>query len=102
MEWLTPLLSFLSARAHMTAPILETDVVYIPESSVKPGHVVSWAQPFVDQVELFPNAKNDDGVDTFTQTMIYFRDAGLIASPAVEVEEEEEEYTKPATNPYGR
>lgn len=90
------------ARAHMTAPILETDVIYIPESSVKPGHVVSWAQPFVDQVELFPNAKNDDGVDTFTQTMIYFRDAGLIASPAVEVEEEEEEYTKPATNPYGR
>jgi len=90
------------ARAHMTAPILEMDVIYIPESSVKPGKVVSWAQPFVDQAELFPNAKNDDGVDTFTQTMIYFRDAGLIASPAVEVEEEEEEYTRHKTNPYGR
>ena len=90
------------ARAHMTAPILETDVIYILESSVKPGEFVSWAKPFVTQAELFPNAKNDDGVDTFTQTMIYFRDAGLIASPAVEVEEEDEEYTRPVTNPYGR
>ena len=92
------------ARAHMTAPILETDCIYVIESKANPGKPVSWAQPFIDECGLFPNGAHDDGVDTFTQCMIYFRDAELIASPAVEPDDEEEEvdYSKQRrTNPYG-
>ena len=90
-------------RAHMTAPILETDVIYVMESNVKPGRAVSWAQPFIDTCELFPNDEHDDGVDTFTQCMIYFRDAGFIASPSVDIEEEDEQdEPKQKRNPYGR
>lgn len=92
------------ARAHMTAPILETDCIYVLESKANPGKPVSWAQPFIDECALFPNGAHDDGVDTFTQTMIYFRDAELIASPAVEPDDEEDEvdYSKQRrTNPYG-
>lgn len=93
------------ARAHMTAPMLETDVIYVMESKKNPGKPVSWAQPFLDEAELFPNAAHDDGVDTFTQCMIYFRDAGLLASLEVEDEDDEDdevEYERKTTNPYGR
>lgn len=92
------------ARAHMTAPVLETDVIYIMESSKEPGKQVSWARPFTKQCEDFPNGKNDDMVDTFTQVTIYARDAGLLASFEVEVDEDDEVdyHAKRRTNPYGR
>jgi len=63
-------------RAHQAAPILELDCLWIPESSKNPGEIVSWAKDFVAQCEKFPNAEHDDYVDTFTQAVIYLRDAG--------------------------
>jgi predicted phage terminase large subunit-like protein len=93
------------SRAHMVAPILEMEVIYILESSVETGQPVKWARPFIKECEDFPNAAHDDAVDTFTQVIIYFRDAGLIASPAVEEEEDDEEdyhVKKQRTNPYSR
>lgn len=92
-------------RAHMVAPVLETDVIYVMESKNNPGHAVSWAQPFLDECEVFPNGAHDDGVDTFTQCMIYFRDAKLLASLEVEDEDDEDdevEYERKTGNPYGR
>jgi len=92
-------------RAHMTAPILETNIVYIPESKKQPKQFVSWAKDFVKECEMFPNGAHDDSVDTFTQCVIYARDANLIAS--LENIEDEEELTvdyaaKRYGNPYSR
>lgn len=89
-------------RAHMVAPIHESGVVYILESSNEPGLPVDWAKEFWEQVEMFPTAKHDDYVDTYTQALIFFRDNGWLATPGV-VEEEEEEHAddyKPRSNPY--
>jgi len=91
-------------RAHMAAPILETDVVYVMASKVEPKLPVTWARAFVKQMEEFPNAAHDDLVDTFTQVTIYARDAGLIAS--LEIEQEDDENDEPEErrqdNPYSR
>lgn len=91
-------------RAHLVAPMLETDVIYVMESKSNPGKAVSWAQVFLDEIEMFPNGAHDDLVDTFTQNMIYFRDAGLLASLEVDDDDEEDDtdYGRKATNPYGR
>jgi predicted phage terminase large subunit-like protein len=91
-------------RAHQIAPILELDIVYIPESKKEPGKFTSWARPFVRRCELFPRDDHDDVVDCFTQAMIYCRDKGFFDLNFVEVEEPEEiDYAarKKKRNPYG-
>lgn len=56
------------------------------------------------EAEDFPNAAYDDLTDTFTQVTVYARDAGLIASPAVEEEDDENDEPKERRqdNPYSR
>lgn len=78
------------ARAHMTAPLLESNDIYVFESRKESGKPVTWARPFISQCELFPNDDHDDFVDTFTQAMIYMRDTKLLKleeSPMEEVTE---------------
>lgn len=91
-------------RAHMTAPILETDVMYVMESKAESGKPVTWARPLIKQAEDFPNAAHDDLTDTLTQVTVYARDAGLIASLEVEDDEDEsdESEERRQDNPYSR
>ena len=90
------------ARAHAVAAVHELDVIYIPESQKEPGKFVTWARPFVDQVELFPNAEHDDYVDTYTQALTFLRDSALIELSQAAVDEVDEiDYTKKRkSNPY--
>lgn len=89
-------------RAHNITPVLEMDVIYIPESRKDQGKFVTWARPFVLQCERFPNDEHDDYVDTFTQAMLLLRDQGRFELPiAPDDEVEEADYTKKRTvNPY--
>lgn len=91
-------------RAHQTAPIVELDCLYIPESKKDPGEFVTWARAFVAQCEKFPNAEHDDYVDAFTQLMIYFRDAGMLElDKSYEMEDTDVDYEAPRNrrrNPY--
>lgn len=91
-----------TGRAALTAPFLELDLFYILESKRDPGEFVTWARPFVEQCQQFPNGEHDDMVDTFTQATIYLRDSGLIELPSIpEDEPEEVDYSKQRrTNPY--
>ena len=63
-------------RVHQVSPILDTDCVYIPESVKNAGSYTTWAVPFVEQMERFPNDTACEYVDTFTQAMIMLRDKG--------------------------
>lgn len=90
-------------RAHAVAPLIDAEIVYIPESVKNPGQFVSWAQPLLKEMEVFPNGAHDDTVDTMTQALIYLKDSGWIASGEYE-EEEEAEYAddrRVRKNPYG-
>jgi predicted phage terminase large subunit-like protein len=79
-----------TARAHMASPFLDQDIVWVLESKRDKGEPVKWARPFLEQCEQFPNAEHDDMVDTFTQAIIYLRDADQLELPAVPDEQPEE------------
>lgn len=90
------------SRAHQAAPILELEILWIPESNKDKGQPVTWARPFLRQLERFPNDEHDDYVDVFTQAMIYLRDSRWFEMPIAELDEiEEAEYDDVVKlNPY--
>ena len=52
-------------RAHAAAPSVESGNVYLPHPALK-----TWTNDFITSCAAFPNAANDDDVDSFTQAMI--------------------------------
>ena len=92
------------SRAHQTAPTLELGLLWIPESKKTPGTAVSWAQPFLRQIEKFPNDVHDEYVDCMSQCIIYLKDEGWFELPYAEPDEDEElDYYKQdrkKANPY--
>jgi predicted phage terminase large subunit-like protein len=90
-------------RAHTVAPLIDAQIIYIPESTREPSKFVSWARPLIKEMEVFPNGAHDDMVDTLTQALIYLKDAGFIASGEGYEEDKIEEYADDKvlkTNPY--
>lgn len=94
-----------TARAELTAPLLEAEVFYLIESNKEEGQPVRWARALVSQCEQFPNGEHDDLVDTFTQAGIFLQRAELLELPRVPDDEpEDEDYharRKARVNPYG-
>ena len=88
------------SRAHQASPILELGFVWVPESTANPGQAVSWAQDFIKQVAKFPVAPHDDYVDTFTQAVIFLKDAGWFNQPVAKDIEEPRVKVKEKVNPY--
>lgn len=96
-------------RAHLSAPLLETDCFYVLESFKKDKdgkpQAVAWARPFMLQLEQFPNGEHDDYVDTFTQVALYLQRTEHLDMPKVALETPEErdyhEEKKRKVNPYG-
>lgn len=61
------------ARAHAAAPLVESGRVWLPR---KP-----WAEDFVNQLTSFPNGKNDDDVDAFTQAILRLKSGWFLQHP---------------------
>ena len=89
------------ARAHMSAPTLELGVLWIPESAKNRKQFVSWAAPFLRQVQKFPVSANDDYVDSFTQAVLYLKGAGWLELP-VYVDDTPVPPPKEHSNPYAQ
>lgn len=91
-------------RAHLVAPLLETDCFFILESSREKGKFVMWARDFCEQLEQFPNGEHDDFVDTFTQAALYLqRSEHLLMEKVPRDVIEEKDYEaekKRKVNPY--
>jgi predicted phage terminase large subunit-like protein len=64
-------------RAIAAAAPLEAGNIYLPgrRTSDKPGGYTapSWVDALIDEAALFPNGKNDDQVDAFSQAINYAR-----------------------------
>lgn len=86
------------ARASLALPAYELGIFYVPESRVEHGKPASWARAFLHQLHRFgPQvADHDDYVDTFTQAVIYLRDAGLLTLDAVDPDDPPERTSKGA------
>lgn len=91
-------------RAHLAAPLLESDCFYLIESRKEAGQPVFWARPFVKQCEQFPNGEHDDEVDCFTQASIWLKKCGQLEVDVVpdDIEEEHDYRADRRTNPYGQ
>ena len=90
-------------RAHATAPFVLQGMFFVPEST-KPdskGKPRDWVEALLDQLCTFAgegSIPHDDGVDTFTQIMLYLAQSGMFhvepqerASPDPEEKKEAEE-----------
>lgn len=94
-----------TARASLTAPMLEADVYYVLESGKEPGKPIKWARPLINQAEQFPNGEHDDLVDTWTQANIFLTRNELLILPEITIEPETERDYRAArkpVNPYGQ
>lgn len=101
-----------TARAALTAPMLEAETYYVIEGrSREPGKrggsgkPIKWAEPLLLQEEQFPNGEHDDLVDTHTQANILLQRSGWLELPTIEpdpVSEVDYHAKKRARiNPYG-
>lgn len=88
-------------RAHLIAPLLELDCIYVLESGKRPNQPISWVRPLIDQMGKFPNSKKKDLVDSLTQALLYIKDNSLLELPYHE-EDVENYYQKKQFNPYSQ
>ena len=58
------------ARVNSVAPILESGMVYVPETR--------WAEELVEECAAFPFGDHDDLVDSTTQALLRYRQGGFI------------------------
>lgn len=87
-------------RLHSVTPLIEAGMVYIPESQKRPGGFPTWADQLINQVMTFPNGEHDDLVDTMTQALIYFRDAGFLTLDADKFDYDYQPPKRERINPY--
>jgi predicted phage terminase large subunit-like protein len=59
------------SRAHSVAPMLESGMVWAPDTD--------WAEELVEECAAFPKGDNDDLVDSFVQAMMRFRAGNFIS-----------------------
>jgi predicted phage terminase large subunit-like protein len=78
------------ARALAVQPMFSQGLVYAPDRS--------WAETWLTELCLFPNAKHDDLVDTTTQALKYLRGVGAVRFDD-EVAAEEADQIRPRPRP---
>lgn len=84
-------------RLHISSPLVKAGLVLLPESSVRRGEPRDWVEPMINQVCAFAGPEtleHDDDVDTFSQTIIYFRDTNMLRIKMLGEEEIVEEQAK--------
>lgn len=59
------------SRAHSVAPILESGMVWAPDTE--------WAEELIEECAAFPNGDHDDMVDSTTQALMRFRSGNFIS-----------------------
>ena len=69
------------SRAHSVAPILESGMVWAPDTE--------WAEELVEECAAFPNGDNDDMVDSTTQALMRFRAGNFISLATDDIDDEE-------------
>lgn len=75
------------SRAHAVAPILESRMVWAPETE--------WAQELIEECAAFPNGDHDDMVDSTTQALLRFRSGNFISLQSDYEEESESDTVVP-------
>ena len=72
------------ARANAVAPLLESGMIWYPETQ-------GWAEEMVEECAAFPNGSNDDQVDSAVMAWSRFRQGNFISLADDEEDDEREE-----------
>lgn len=75
-------------RVRLVTPLIENGRVWLPLYSGS-SKFINYAEEFVENVSLFPNAESRDLVDSFTQTLLYLKDNFDLHHSSDQIEEEE-------------
>lgn len=86
-------------RLHSVSNLIYNGLVYVPESTVSRGEMVSWANEMMEQLCCFPMVDHDDYVDSTSQALALLRDQQWLAVD-VRDEDDTEYYKSPIVNPY--
>lgn len=89
-------------RAHIMAPILESECIWVLESKKNPREAISWAKPMLENWAKFPVVAHDELTDCATQAVIFLKDNNWLDVP-VHREDDEARYAdddQPRRNPY--
>lgn len=65
------------ARANAVSPLMEAGNVYLPHPAIAP-----WVDAYIEEMALFPNARNDDQVDHTSQALTRMETRPPVASTA--------------------
>jgi len=76
------------SRAHAVAPLLESGMIWYPEGQ-------DWAEELVEECASFPNAANDDMVDSSVMAWSRFRQGNFISLQDDDTDEGEERMEVP-------
>ena len=89
-------------RLHAVSHLFFNGRVYVPESSKKPGHPVTWADEMISQLCAFPLVEHDDYVDSTTQALRLLRDQHWLTVDTFDdtIEVDYYEKKKAKVNPY--
>lgn len=68
-------------RVHLATPMLEAGMVWVPARPPDYTKRRSWAEDFVNECALFPNASSRDIVDTLTQVILRLEANKVINNP---------------------
>lgn len=74
-------------RAHIMAPILESDCIWVLESKKNPREPISWVRPMLENWAKFPVVAHDELTDCATQMVIFLKDSGWLDVPVHEDDE---------------
>lgn len=69
------------ARVNHVAHLIEAGLVWVPARPPHFDKLLPYAEEFLDEVALFPNASSRDLVDTMSQVLAKTRDMGLLSHP---------------------
>lgn len=87
-------------RLNLVSHLIANKKVWVPESDINKGFVVSWAEPLISQICAFPEVSHDDLVDTTTQALRLLNDMRMIAADQPLAEDDYVEDRPRRINPY--
>ena len=90
-------------RLHAVSPLFAAGRVWVVESTKAPGHPVSWANPFVEQLCTFSgegSIPHDDLMDAGVQGLRYIADRDMIRVTRPEQPEPRAIDSRSKGNPY--
>lgn len=83
-------------RLHAVSPLIQSGLLWVPESKINPGKPRTWAEGWLNQLTSFPGSEHDDYVDITSQALKILRDQGWLDAKLRDEEDDAEDFERDA------